>query len=131
MPKITPNISVQPSEPSANPLRDFLNSCARLREQLPPDLLVLPAHESLYRGVHERLTALIDWHEVAIEKMYELCEQPKRAVDIFPALFKSEINDMSYFPATGEALAHLHCAQDRRMLIVEEDENGVAWWRQA
>ena len=131
LPRITPNVSVQPSEPNANPLRDFINSCGRLREQLPPDLLVLPAHESLYVGVHERLTALIDWHEVALEKMYELCAEPKRAVDVFPALFKSKITDMSFFPATGEAIAHLHCALDRRIVTVEEDEHGVAWWRQA
>ncbi len=131
LPKITPNVSVQPSEPQANPLRDWLASCARFRELLPPNLLVLPAHESLYEGVHERLTALIDWHEVALEKLYDLCSTPKRAVDVFPALFKSDITEGSYFPATGESLAHLHCALERRMLMVEEDENGVAWWRQA
>ena len=56
---------------------------------------------------------------------------PKRAVDVFPALFKSAITDFSYFPATGEALAHLHCARERRMLVVEEDKSGVNWWRQA
>jgi len=50
---------------------------------------------------------------------------------VFPALFKSTINDYSFFPATGESIAHLHCALDRRMLMVEEDEKGVAWWRQA
>ncbi len=131
LPKITPNVSVQPSEPKANPLRGFLNTCSRFREVLPPDLLVLPAHEMLYEGLHERLTELIDWHEVCLEKLYELCEKPRRAVDCFPALFKSEITDFSYFPATGESLAHLHCAQERRMLKVEEDETGVAWWSQA
>jgi glyoxylase-like metal-dependent hydrolase (beta-lactamase superfamily II) len=131
LPKITPNVSVQPSEPNANPLRDWINSCARFRELLPPNLLVLPAHESLYEGVHERLTELIDWHEVALEKLYDLCDEPKRAVDVFPALFKSQITDMSYFPATGEAIAHLHCALERRMLTVHEDSEGVAWWQQA
>lgn len=131
LPKITPNVSVQPSEPYANPLRDWISSCDRFRELLPPNLLVLPAHQSLYEGVHERLTELIDWHEVAIEKLYDLCSEPKRAIDVFPALFKSEINDMSFFPATGESIAHLHCALERRMLTVEEDEQGVAWWRQA
>lgn len=131
LPKITPNVSVQPSEPDANPLRDFLNSCTRFRELLPPDLLVLPAHESLYEGVHERLTELIDWHEVALEKLYDLCRKPKRAIDVFPALFKSKITDTSFFPATGESIAHLHCARERRMLTVTEDDNGVAWWQQA
>ncbi|MBT6892193.1 MAG: MBL fold metallo-hydrolase, partial [Gammaproteobacteria bacterium] len=85
----------------------------------------------LYEGVHERLTELIDWHEVALEKLYDLCAEPKRAVDVFPALFKSKITDTSYFPATGESIAHLHCAQERRVLVVDEDDNGVAWWRQA
>ncbi len=131
LPKITPNVSVQPSEPHANPLRDWIASCTRFRELLPPDLLVLPAHGSLYEGLHERLTALIDWHEVALEKLYEMCDQPRRAVDVFPALFKSRINEGSFFPATGEAIAHLHCALERRMLAVEEDEHGVAWWRRA
>ncbi|MEQ8859160.1 MAG: MBL fold metallo-hydrolase [Pseudomonadales bacterium] len=131
LPKITPNVGVQPSEPNANPLRDFINSCSRFREALPPDLLVLPAHEMLYEGLHERLTELIDWHEVCLEKLYDLCAEPRRAVDCFPALFKSQINDYSYFPATGESIAHLHCALERRMLKVEEDDAGVAWWRQA
>jgi glyoxylase-like metal-dependent hydrolase (beta-lactamase superfamily II) len=131
LPRITPNVSVQPSEPNANPLRDWIASCGRFRDLLPPNLLVLPAHQELYEGVHERLTALIDWHEIALEKLYDLCETPKRAVDVFPALFKSEITDWTFFPATGEALAHLHCALERRMLTVEEDENGVAWWKQA
>jgi len=84
-----------------------------------------------FYGVHERLTALVDWHEVALEKLYDLCVSPKRAVDVFPALFKSAITDFSYFPATGEALAHLHCARERRMLVAEEDADGVNWWRQA
>ena len=131
LPKITPNVSVQPSEPLANPLREWISSCDRFRELLPPNLLVLPAHQSLYEGVHERLTELIDWHEVALEKLYELCATPRRAVDVFPALFKSEITDMSYFPATGESIAHLHCALERRMLTFEVDEAGVAWWKQA
>ena len=124
-------MSVQPSEPHANPLRDWIASCARFRELLPPNLTVLPAHQSIYLGIHERLTALIDWHEIAIEKLYDMCDTPKRAVDVFPALFKSDIDEYSFFPATGESIAHLHCALERRMLSVEVREDGVAWWRQA
>jgi len=74
---------------------------------------------------------LIDWHEVALEKLYDLCDEPRRAVDVFPALFKSKITDMSFFPATGESIAHLHCLLDRRVLVVEEDEQGIAWWQRA
>ena len=131
LPRITPNVSVQPSEPDANPLREWIQSCIHFREVLPPNLMVLPAHQELFEGVHERLTALVDWHEVALENLYDLCRTPKRAVDVFPAIFKSTITDMSFFPATGEAIAHLHCARERRMLVAEPDDAGVLWWRQA
>ena len=130
LPRITPNVSVNPSEPHANPLKEWLNSCIHLRDLLPPDLLVLPAHQRLYYGVHERLTALIRYHENALDQLYELCAQPKRAVDVFPAIFKSQITDHSFFMATGESIAHINCALDRRMLTEEIDENGVAWYRQ-
>ncbi len=131
LPRITPNVSVNPSEPRANPLKDWLQSCAELRENLPGDLLVLPAHQRLFYGVHERLTALIEFHETGLDRLYDLCAEPKRAVDVFPALFKSEISDYMFFAAAGESIAHLHCALDRRILNVEEDSDGVAWWRQA
>jgi len=49
---------------------------------------------------------------------------------VFPALFKSTINNYSFFSATGELIAHLHCALDRRMFTVEGDEKGVSWWNQ-
>ncbi|MBW2390491.1 MAG: MBL fold metallo-hydrolase, partial [Deltaproteobacteria bacterium] len=108
-----------------------LQSCTELRENLPGDLLVLPAHQQLFYGVHERLTALIEFHETGLDKLYDLCAEPKRAVDVFSALFKSEIEGYMFFAATGESIAHLHCALDRRILKVEEDADGVAWYRQA
>ena len=131
LPRITPNVSVNPSEPHANPLKEWLQSCTQLRDLLPGDLLVLPAHEDLFHGVHERLTALIEFHENGLENLYDLCAEPKRSIDVFPALFKSEVTDWMFFPAAGESIAHIHCALDRRLLVEEEDEEGVAWYRQA
>lgn len=130
LPRITPNVSVNPSEPGANPLKDWLTSCVRLRDLLPSNLLVLPAHQRLYYGLHERLTALIAHHETALSKLYDLCDTPKRAVDVFPAIFNSEITEHTFFMATGESIAHINCALDRRMLKVEETD-GVAWYRRA
>jgi len=131
LPRITPNVSVNPSEPRANPLKEWLASNNQLRDLLPGDLLVLPAHENLFHGLHERLTAIIAFHESGLEKLYDLCAEPRRAIDVFPALFKSEIDDYMFFAATGESIAHIHCALDRRRLVEEEDENGVAWYSQA
>jgi glyoxylase-like metal-dependent hydrolase (beta-lactamase superfamily II) len=131
LPRITPNVSVNPTEPHANPLKEWLTSCDHLRDILPSNLLVLPAHQRLYYGLHERLTALIAHHENALSKLYDLCDEPMRSVDVFPAIFKSTITDHTFFMATGESIAHINCALDRRMLTVEEDDDGVAWYRQA
>jgi glyoxylase-like metal-dependent hydrolase (beta-lactamase superfamily II) len=131
LPRITPNVSVNPSEPGANPLKEWLDSCVHLRELLPSNLLVLPAHQDLYYGVEDRLTALIQFHENALNQLYDLCKEPKRSVDVFEAIFKSEITEWTYFMATGESIAHINCALARRMLVTEEDKDGVAWYRQA
>ena len=88
----------------------------------PPSSTHVPATSPL---------VLITEHLDGCDALLDLCKEPKRVLDTFPALFKSKITDTSYFPATGEAIAHLHCALERRMVSVEEDDNGVAWWRQA
>lgn len=133
LPRITPNVSVQPYEPRANPLADWLASCAQLRERLPDDLLVLPAHQDIYHGLHLRLTELIEFHENALSQLYDTCREPKRAVDVFAALFKSKVGpqDHTYFAATGESIAHLHYAERRGDLVCEEDDEGVAWYQQS
>ena len=113
----------------------FEDTVARWCEQilLCAPLSIAASKEAIMQGLDEPSleAAMANQDEVALEKLYDYCDTPKRAVDVFPALFKSEINDSSYFPATGEAIAHLHCALERRILTVEEDKEGVAWWCQA
>ena len=37
-----------------------------------------------------------------------MCREPRRAVDTFPALFKSKITQSNLIMATGESIAHLN-----------------------
>lgn len=110
LPRISSNVSVFPTEPDADPLTDWLESCARLQRALPADVLVLPAHNEPFTGAHARLQSLIDGHERSLDRVEKrLREGPKRAVELFPALFPRSIGaDLLSF-ATGEALAHLNC----------------------
>ena len=45
--------------------------------------------------------------------------------------FGSEITDQTFFPATGESLAHIHYALDQGLLTEHEDSDGVAWFTRA
>ncbi len=131
LPRISSNVSVFPTEPEGNPLQDWLDSCAKLKALLPPDTLVLPAHNEPFRGVKLRLQELIDGHESAMEKLTALCAEPQRAVDCFPALFRTRITSGNYMMATGESLAHLNCLRARGQVRRTTDGNGVDWYVQA
>ena len=129
LPRISSNVSLFPTEPEANPLQDWLDSCAGLKALLPDDVLVLPSHNEPFRGVHLRLQELIDTHEANMEKLLSLCAEPKQAVDVFPALFRSRITSGNYGMATGESLAHLNCLIARGQVTRARDESGVDWYR--
>ncbi|MFT4822217.1 MAG: glyoxylase-like metal-dependent hydrolase (beta-lactamase superfamily II) [Halioglobus sp.] len=130
LPKITPNVSVFPTEPAGDPLKEWLRSNARIRDKLPDDVLVLPAHEAPFYGLHVRLTQVIEAHERDLDKLFEHLEEPRRAVDCFPALFKREITSGLMGMATGEAMAHLNCLLGRRRALRSRDEHGVDWYHQ-
>lgn len=128
LPNITSNISVFPLEPQDNPLREWLNSCHRLRSLLPPDLLVLPAHGTPFYGLDVRLTQLIESHQRDLESLWKLLETPKRVVDCFPALFKRTIDRMLLGMATGEAIAHLNYLIVDKKVTRTRDSEGVHWY---
>ncbi len=130
LPTISSNVSVYPTEPKANPLKDWLDSLRTLKALLPNDVLVLPAHGKPFRGAHERLDALIEEHVVGLEKLLEYCKEPRRAIDAFPALFRSRITDSKLMMATGESLAHLNYLIDDGSLLSETDNDGVNWYQQ-
>ncbi len=121
LPRISSNVSVHPTEPEANPLQDWLDSCAKLRSVLPEDVLVLPSHNEPFRGAHLRLSELIEGHEAGMDKLAALCVEPQRAVDVFPALFRAKITGGNYGMATGESIAHLNCLRFRGRMERQAD----------
>ena len=126
LPTISSNVSVYPTEPHADPR---LDSLARLREHLPADVLVLPAHGRPFRGAHARIDELIAEHTEGLAGVVELCaERPRRAIDVFPALFKSEVTERNLIMATGEAVAHLNYLVADGELTKTEDADGVLWY---
>jgi len=131
LPKISSNVSVFPTEPDGDPLRDWLTSLARLKARTPDDVLVLPAHNDPFFGLHARVDHLIGGHERGLERLEAQLAEPKRAVDVFSVLFRRQITGLLLGMATGESLAHLNCLIARGRAVKETDENGVAWYRRA
>jgi glyoxylase-like metal-dependent hydrolase (beta-lactamase superfamily II) len=131
LPKISSNVSVFPTEPDGDPLTDWLTSLARIKTLAAEDVLVLPAHNDPFIGLHTRLDHLIQGHERGLERLQKLLAEPKRVVDVFGALFARKIGPELLGMATGEALAHLNCLIGRGLATAEPGEDGVTWYRAA
>ena len=115
LPRITSNVSVYPTEPFADPLGDWLESIETLRH-IDPAILVLPAHNEPFTGLHVRLDQLADDHDDKLRKLLVFCAEPRTAVDSFATLFRKPIGESDYGIATGEAVAHLHWLEERGRL---------------
>lgn len=130
IPRISSNVSLFPTEPAGDPLGEWLESCHRIRNRIPNDVLVLPAHQEPFYGLHARLTQLLRSHERALERLFDHLSEPRRAMDCFSVLFKRSIRGAHVMLAIGETLAHLNCLISRRMISRELDADGVAWYCQ-
>jgi len=131
LPKITSNVAVFPTEPEANPLQDWFGSLARIRAEVPDDVLVLPAHNAPFFGLHARIDAILAGHERGLSRLRAAMAEPKRVVDLLSVLFRTRIDESNRGMATGEALAHLNYLLARGEATRAADENGVDWCRVA
>ncbi len=131
LPEITSNVSVSPLEPLADPLDDWLTSLARIRGIVPDSLLVLPAHKLPFYRLHNRIDALLGHHDAALERLKQELKRPRRAIDVFEALFNRRITEATMMMATGESLAHLNYLVGCGEAQPERDADGVIWYSAA
>lgn len=132
LPRISSNVSVYPIEPDADPMSNWLASLARIGREVPDDVLVLPAHNDCFRGLHARLDSLAHGQERALQRLRALLEQPRRAIDVFAALFARPIHESDVLllgMATGESVACLNYLLRRGEISREADRDGVYWYR--
>ncbi|GMG81808.1 MBL fold metallo-hydrolase [Paralimibaculum aggregatum] len=109
LPAISPNIGVYPTEPEADPLTGFLDTCARFRAlgEAGADPLVLPGHQRPFRGVGRRAGTLIEGHAQALTRIEAaLAEAPRSAVGLFGAIYRRPIAAAETGLALAEAVAH-------------------------
>ncbi|MDC9719549.1 MAG: MBL fold metallo-hydrolase [Gammaproteobacteria bacterium] len=128
LPTISSNISVWPTEPYSDPLKEWLDSCAMLQQRIPGDVLVLPSHGQVFFGAHQRLQRLIDGHEKSLVKLLEACLVPQRNVDLFSHLFRRPITDDVLTLAVGETQAHINYLVAKNKLKISSN-NGAIWYQ--
>lgn len=126
---ISPNLGVHPTEPDADPVGEWLESCQRLSHLAEDRHFVLPGHKLPFIGLPERLRQLIDNHYGALSRMEaSLREAPRSAVGCFDILFKRRIGAPEFGLAMVEAVAHVnHLRQQGRIRAVGESDGATLW----
>lgn len=108
LPRISPNLGVHPTEPEADPVGDWLNSCKKFQPYAREDHYVLPGHNRPFTGLPKRLTQLIENHHGAVRRLTKFMTEPRSAVECFDTIYKRRIGDGEYGLAMVEAIAHLN-----------------------
>lgn len=130
LPSISPNLGVYPTEPMADPVAEWLESCARFETMAREDHLVLPGHKLPFHGLPARLAQLSDNHHGALARLREhLRAEPRTAVDCFAPLFKRQIDEATYGLAMVEAVAHLNHLYHLGEVAREMDARGAWVWQ--
>lgn len=127
---ISPNLGVYATEPEADPVAEWLESCQRLAAYATPEQLVLPGHKLPFTGLPTRLAQMTENHHGALARLRTHLATPATAHDCFPPLFKRTIGPGEYGLALVEAVAHLnHLHQTGQATRTRRDDG--AWLYQA
>lgn len=115
LPSISANLGVYATEPAADPVGEWIDSCRAFQPHATADQLVLPGHKLPFTGLPIRLEQMIDNHVSALDRLEDWLATPRTATDCFPVLFQRKIGPAEYGLALVEAVAHLnHLLQNGR-----------------
>ncbi|WP_161140021.1 MBL fold metallo-hydrolase [Propylenella binzhouense] len=107
LPRITPQIGVNYSEPEADPLTEFLASL-RVLGSFDEDVLVLPGHGLPYRGPGIRARQLEAHHASRLAAIATACDGEPTTFDVAIRLFPQAMRKAHARFAVAETLAHLN-----------------------
>lgn len=126
---ISPNLGVYATEPEADPVGDWLESCERLAPFARDSHLVLPGHKLPYRGLPTRMRQLVDNHHTALARLLDHLSEPQTAVECFPVLYRRRIGAGEYGLALVEAVGHLNHLLHTGDITRTRREDGAWLWQ--
>jgi glyoxylase-like metal-dependent hydrolase (beta-lactamase superfamily II) len=105
---ISPNLGVYATEPDANPVKEWIDTCHKLSQFASDDHLTLSGHKLPFKGLKFRLQQMVENHEHALERLINFLEKPHTAEECFSVLFGKSIQSSEYGLALVESVAHVN-----------------------
>lgn len=126
---ISPNLGVYATEPEADPVGEWLESCERFMPFATDAQVVLPGHKLPYTGLPRRVSQLIDNHHSALERLRKFLTEPRTAVECFPPLYMKSIGAGEYGLAMVEAVGHLNHLYKEGLVTRRLGKDGAWLWQ--
>lgn len=126
---ISSNLGVYPTEPGADPVGDWLESCERFKSHAATDRLVLPGHRLPFNGLVARLDQLIGNHHSALARLLDYLDRPRTAAECFVPLFNRQIEGPAYGLALVESLGHMNHLLKNGQVTRQLREDGAYVWQ--
>lgn len=119
LPRITSNVGVYPERADQDPVASYVDSFDELDPiAADPQLLVLPSHGNVFRGLDIRLEQLRRHHAETLERLLALMDAPATATQLAGKLFRVQLDALNTVLAHGEALAHVRYLVNRGLAQV-------------
>jgi len=129
LPGISANLGVYATEPEADPVAEWIESCQAFGAFAEDRHLILPGHKTPFTGLPLRLRQMVENHVGALDRLQTHLATPKRATECFMPLFKREIEGSAYGMALVEAVAHLNHLLATGRVRRWRDENDAWLWQ--
>ena len=124
--KISPNVSVWAVDPLGDPLGLYLRSLRSLKDQVAPDVLVLPGHQLAFYGLHTRIDESTAHHELRCSLILQACKKEAHsAAELVPVLFPKALDPHQMSFAFSETQAHINYLLRRNELSWVQSADGV------
>ncbi|MCJ8206424.1 MBL fold metallo-hydrolase [Pseudomonas sp. RGM2987] len=132
LPRITSNVSVPSHNPESNPMGGWMMTLYKIKRMVFDNVLVLPAHNECFNGLHARLENLLNIQYHLFSDLLLFLRLPRRSIDVFQCLFGREItmsDGILLTMATGESLANLNYLIVSGRVMKSQDSFGVDWYQ--
>jgi len=129
LPRITPNLGVYATEPDADPVAEWVASCAAFMAHAGDGQTVLPGHHLPFAGLPRRLGEMIAHHHRTLDRLEAALSEPRTATGCFDALYQRPIGPDEYILALAEAVAHLNHLLQGGRATREKGTDGAWLWR--
>jgi glyoxylase-like metal-dependent hydrolase (beta-lactamase superfamily II) len=131
LPGMSSNLSIHPSEPDADLVSEWLESCERFAKLATSETVCLPGHNIPFRGISTRCQQLIANQEAALNRLLEHLARPHTAIDCLEAVYRRQLQSHERNQMIAEIYGFLNHLYQRGLLKRELGADLAYLWYRA